>query len=44
MVDYTDWDQYIASMNKGRGCWYPGLLDYVIPFSRQKTSLVSGLL
>lgn len=27
MVDYTDWDQYIASMNKGtaagviQGCW-----------------------
>ncbi len=43
MVDYTDWDQYIASMNKGeaagviQGCW-------IMSSSRQKTSLVSGLL
>ena len=28
MVDYTDWDQYIASMNKGEAD--PGLLDHVL--------------
>ena len=42
MVDYTDWDQYIASMNKGTAAGVIQGCGSCLPFRQQRISLVSG--
>ncbi len=42
MVDYTDWDQYIASMNKGEAAGVIQAAGLCPPFRLLKTRAANG--